>query len=59
MRLVDADVIDKQIIEWIGSLGHGPYWAGYDDALCAVQDFIADMPTFERTEGKEVTINIC
>lgn len=45
MRPVDADIIDKQIREWIGQPGYGDYWSGYDNALCAIQDFIADTPT--------------
>ena len=45
MRPVDADIIDKQIREWIGQPGYGDYWSGYDNALCTIQDFIADMPT--------------
>lgn len=45
MRPVDADTIDKKIREWIGQPGDGDYYTGYDNALCAIQDFIADMPT--------------
>lgn len=45
MRPVDADIIDKQIREWIGQPGYGDYWSGHDNALCAIQDFIADTPT--------------
>ena len=45
MRLVDADVIDKQIGAWIGHPGYGDYYTGYDNALCAIRDLIADMPT--------------
>lgn len=45
MRLVDADAIDKQIGAWIGQPGYGDYYTGYDNALCAIRDLIADMPT--------------
>ena len=45
MRPVDADIIDAQIRAWIGQPGYGDYWTGYDNALCAIQDFIADIPT--------------
>ena len=45
MRPVDADIIDKQIRKWIRQPGYGDYWSGYDNALCTIQDFIADMPT--------------
>ena len=33
MRLVDADVIDKQIGAWIGHPGYGDYYTGYDLSL--------------------------
>lgn len=49
MRLVDADVIDKQIGAWIGHPGYGDYYTGYDNALCAIRDLIADMPTITPT----------
>ena len=45
MRLIDADALEKTICEWIGRQGEGSYYVGYDDALCAVQDLIADAPT--------------
>lgn len=45
MRLIDADVIDKQIGAWIGQPGYGDYYTKYDNALCAIRDLIADMPT--------------
>lgn len=45
MRLIDADIIDQQIREWSGQHGYGNYYVGYDNALCAIQDFVADLPT--------------
>ena len=45
MRLIDADTLEKTICEWIGRQGEGSYYVGYDDALCAAQDLIADAPT--------------
>lgn len=44
-RPVDAEALEKKISEWLGQPGNGDYYSGYDDALCAVQDLIADAPT--------------
>ena len=55
MRPVDADIIDAQIRAWIGQPGYGDYWTGYDNALCAIQDFIADIPTL-TPQNKALTI---
>ena len=44
-RAVDAEALEKKISEWLGQPGNGDYYSGYDDALCAVQDLIADTPT--------------
>ena len=44
-RPVDAEALEKKISEWLGQPGNGDYYSGYDAALCAVQDLIADMPT--------------
>lgn len=43
-RPVDAEALEKKISEWLGQPGNGDYYSGYDAALCAVQDLIADMP---------------
>ena len=45
MRPVDAEALEKKISEWLGQPGNGDYYSGYDAALCAVQDLIADTPT--------------
>ena len=44
-RPVDAEALEKKISEWLGQPGNGDYYSGYDNALCAVQDLIADTPT--------------
>ena len=44
-RPVDAEALEKKISEWLGQPGNGDYYYGYDAALCAVQDLIADTPT--------------
>lgn len=51
MRPIDADVLDQKIQEWIKvneevrvNARNMEYTAGYDAALCAVQDFVSDMP---------------
>ena len=44
-RPVDAEALEKKISEWLGQPGNGDYYSGYDAALCAVQDLIADTPT--------------
>ena len=44
-RAIDARVLENKISEWLGQPGNGDYYSGYDAALCAVQDLIADMPT--------------
>ena len=44
-RAVDAEALEKKISEWLGQPGNGDYYSGYDAALCAVQDLIADTPT--------------
>lgn len=44
-RPVDAEALEKKISEWLGQPGNGDYHSGYDAALCAVQDLIADTPT--------------
>ena len=45
VRPIDAKVLENKISEWLGQPGNGDYYSGYDAALCAVQDLIADMPT--------------
>lgn len=55
-RPVDAEALEKKISEWLGQPGNGDYYSGYDDALCAVQDLIADTPTLthrHRTHGRD------
>lgn len=44
-RAIDARALENKISEWLGQPGNGDYYSGYDAALCAVQDLIADMPT--------------
>lgn len=44
-RAIDAKELEKKLSEWLGQPGNGDYYSGYDAALCAVQDLIADMPT--------------
>ena len=44
-RLIDADFLEQEISKWIKYFGAGEYYCGYDDALTAVQDLVADMPT--------------
>ena len=44
-RPIDAEALEKKISEWLGQPGNGDYYSGYDAALCAVQDLIADTPT--------------
>lgn len=44
-RLIDADFLEQEISKWIKYPGAGEYYCGYDDALTAVQDLVADMPT--------------
>ena len=44
-RPADAEALEKKISEWLGQPGNGDYYSGYDAALCAVQDLIADTPT--------------
>ena len=44
-RAIDAEALEKKISEWLGQPGNGDYYSGYDAALCAVQDLIADTPT--------------
>lgn len=44
-RLIDADFLEQEISKWIKCSGAGEYYCGYDDALTAVQDLVADMPT--------------
>lgn len=48
MRKIDADELGKTISEWMDQPRYGDYDAGYDDALCAVQDLISDMPTITQ-----------
>lgn len=48
MRPVDAEALEKKISEWLGQPGNGDYYSGYDAALCAVQDLIADTPTITQ-----------
>ena len=48
-RPVDAEALEKKISEWLGQPGNGDYYSGYDAALCAVQDLIADTPTLTPT----------
>ena len=44
-RPIDAEALEKKISEWLGQPGNGDYYSGYDAALCAVQDLIADTLT--------------
>jgi len=48
VRPVDAEALEKKISEWLGQPGNGDYYSGYDAALCAVQDLIADTPTITQ-----------
>lgn len=57
MRLVDADVIDKQIGAWIGHPGYGDYYTGYDNALCAIRDLITDMPTLPQPNNEPLMLD--
>ena len=45
VRPINAKELEKKLSEWLGQPGNGDYYSGYDAALCAVQDLIADMPT--------------
>ena len=58
MRPIDADVLDKKIQEWIKvneevrvNARNMEYTAGYDAALCAIQDFVSDMPDIILRDG--------
>lgn len=44
-RLIDAEFLEREISKWLKRPGDGEYYCGYDDALTAVQDLVADMPT--------------
>ncbi len=44
-RLIDAEFLEQEISKWINRPGDGEYYCGYDDALTAVLDLIADAPT--------------
>ena len=57
-RPVDAEALEKKISEWLGQPGNGDYYSGYDAALCAVQDLIADTPTLTQpNEPLPVLVN--
>lgn len=45
MRMIDAEFLEQEITKWINCPGAGEYYCGYDDALTAVLDLIADAPT--------------
>ena len=45
MRLIDSEFLEQEISKWINRPGDGEYYCGYDNALTAVQDLVADMPT--------------
>lgn len=45
-RMIDADFLEQKISKWLKYPGAGEYYCGYDDALTAVLDLVADMPTF-------------
>lgn len=45
MRLIDSEFLEQEINKWINPPGDGEYYCGYDDALTAVQDLVADLPT--------------
>ena len=44
-RMIDAEFLEQEISKWINRPGNGEYYCGYDNALTAVQDLVADMPT--------------
>ena len=50
-RAIDVEALEKKISEWLGQPGNGDYYSGYDAALCAVQDLIADTPTLTPQNG--------
>lgn len=45
MRLIDSEFLEQEISRWINCPGNGEYYCGYDNALTAVLDLIADAPT--------------
>ena len=45
MRMIDAEFLEQEISKWINCPGDGEYYCGYDNALTAVLDLIADAPT--------------
>ena len=45
MRMIDAEFLEQEISKWLKRPGAGEYYCGYDDALTAVLDLIADAPT--------------
>lgn len=55
-RAIDAKEIEKKLSEWLGQPGNGDYYSGYDAALCAAQDLIADMPTL-TTPNEPLTLD--
>lgn len=44
-RMIDAEFLEQEISKWINCPGNGEYYCGYDNALTAVLDLIADAPT--------------
>lgn len=54
-RLIDAEFLEREISKWINRPGDGEYYCGYDDALTAVLDLVADMPTF-TPQGEWVSV---
>lgn len=44
-RMIDAEFLEQEISKWINCPGDGEYYCGYDNALTAVLDLIADAPT--------------
>lgn len=58
-RPVDAEALEKKISEWLGQPGNGDYYSGYDAALCAVQDLIADTPTLTPPNEPLTPCDVC
>lgn len=44
-RMIDADALEREIKRALDIPAYGDYYAGYDAALNAILDFIADAPT--------------
>ena len=47
-RMIDAEFLEQEISKWINRPDDGEYYCGYDNALTAVLDLIADAPTITQ-----------